>query len=276
MNTAPVLPVQADRTIDELTLLTVTNTATDGDVPANVLSYELLVAPAGTVIDAEGVITWTPTESQGPSTNTFTTVVTDDGVPALSATNSFTVTVSEVNTAPVLPAQTDRSLDELTLLTVTNTATDADVPANVLSYELLVSPAGAVIDGEGVISWTPTESQGPSTNTITTVVTDNGAPPLSVTNSFTVTVSEVNTAPVLPVQTDRTIDELTLITVTNTATDGDVPANVLSYELLVAPAGAVIDAEGVITLDADREPGSEHQHDYHGGDGQWRAAFERD
>ena len=247
VNTAPVLPVQTDRTIDELTLLTVTNTTTDGDVPANVLSYELLVAPAGTVIDAQGVITWTPTESQGPSTNTFTTVVTDDGVPALSATNSFTVTVSEVNTAPVLPAQTDRSLDELTLLTVTNTATDADVPANVLSYELLVAPAGAVIDAQGVITWTPTESQGPSTNTITTVVTDDGAPPLSVTNSFTVTVSEVNTAPVLPVQTDRTIDELTLITVTNTATDGDVPANVLSYELLVAPAGAVIDAEGVIS-----------------------------
>ena len=205
-----------------------TNTATDADVPANVLSYELLVAPAGAVIDAQGVITWTPTESQGPSTNTITTVVTDNGVPPLSVTNSFTVTVSEVNTAPVLPAQADRSLDELTLLTVTNTATDADVPANVLSYELLVSPAGAVIDGEGVISWTPTESQGPSTNTITTVVTDNGVPALSVTNSFTVTVSEVNTAPVLPAQTDRSLDELTLLTVTNTATDADVPANVLS------------------------------------------------
>ena len=154
--------------------------------------------------------------------------MTDNGVPPLSATNSFTVTVNEVNTAPVLPAQTDRSLDELTLLTVTNTATDADVPANVLSYELLVAPAGAVIDAQGVITWTPTESQGPSTNTITTVVTDDGVPPLSATNSFTVTVNEVNTAPVLPAQTDRTIDELTLLTVTNTATDADVPANVLS------------------------------------------------
>ena len=247
VNTAPVLPAQTDRTIDELTLLTVTNTATDGDVPANVLSYELLVAPAGAVIDGEGVISWTPTESQGPSTNTFTTVVTDNGAPPLSVTNSFTVTVSEVNTAPVLPAQTDRSLDELTLLTVTNTATDADLPANALSYELLVPPAGAVIDAEGVISWTPTEAQGGTTNTITTVVTDNGVPPLSATNTFTVTVSKVNSAPILPAPTDRTIDELTLLTVTNTANDTDLPADVLSYQLVAGPAGAAIDAEGVIT-----------------------------
>ena len=130
-------------------------------------------------------------------------------------------------------------------------------------YELLVAPAGAVIDAEGVITWTPTESQGPSTNTITTVVTDNGVPPLSVTNSFTVTVSEVNTAPVLPAQADRSLDELTLLTVTNTATDADVPANVLSYELLVCAGRRGHRWRGCDQLDADGEPGAEHQHDYH-------------
>ena len=54
-----------------------------------------------------------------------------------------------------------------------------------------------MIDTNGVITWTPTEAQGPGTNTITTVVTDNGVPPLSVTNSFVVIVTEVNSAPVL-------------------------------------------------------------------------------
>ena len=54
------------------------------------------------MIDTNGVITWTPTEGQGPGTNTITTVVTDNGVPPLSATNSFEVMVTEVNSAPVL------------------------------------------------------------------------------------------------------------------------------------------------------------------------------
>src|SRR5206468_343377 len=126
-------------------------------------------------ISATGVITWTPTEAQGPSTNTFTTIVTDNGSPPLSATNAFTVFVTEVNTAPVLPAPTDYTIDELTTLTVTNTATDAAMPANTSSSLLAALPiSGAVtnasISATGVITWTPTEAQGPSTNTFTTIV----------------------------------------------------------------------------------------------------------
>src|SRR5207248_367119 len=142
-----------------------------------------------------------------------------------SATNSFTVVVNEVNLAPVLPVQTNRTVHELTLLTVTNTATDSDLPANVLSYQLVAPPTGATIDANGVISWTPTEAQGPSTNLFTTLVTDTAVPPFSATNSFTVIVNEVNLAPALPAQTNRTISELTLLMVTNTATDVDLPAN---------------------------------------------------
>ena len=79
--------------------------ATDADLPANTLSYQLLNPPAGAAIGSAGTITWTPTEAQGPATYTLTTVVTDNGTPSLSATNSFTVTVNEVNSAPVLPAR---------------------------------------------------------------------------------------------------------------------------------------------------------------------------
>src|SRR2546425_11858755 len=95
--------------INELTTLTVTNTATDGDLPANVLTYQLVAPPTGASISASGVVSWTPSEAQGPSTNTFTTIVTDNGTPALSATNSFTVTVNEVNSAPVLTSEERRA-----------------------------------------------------------------------------------------------------------------------------------------------------------------------
>src|SRR5207248_3103812 len=95
VNSAPVLPVQTNRTIAELTTLVVTNTASDGDLPANVLSYRLQAGPTNAVIDVNGVIVWTPDEGQGPGTNTFRTAVTDDGLPALSVTSSIDVIVTD-------------------------------------------------------------------------------------------------------------------------------------------------------------------------------------
>jgi hypothetical protein len=254
VNTAPVLPPQFNRTIHGKLLMTVTNTATDSDIPANPLTYTLLAKPNGATINAHGVISWTPTTGQVPSTNTITTVVTDTNPAAinaksLSATNSFTavVTISVVNTSPWLPPQTNQAVNEQTTLVVTNTAMDSNIPANALAYALLAAPTGAVIDTNGIITWTPTEAQGPGTNTITTVVTDNGSPPMSATNSFTVIVNEVNTAPVLPGQSTKTIAVLATLTVTNAATDSDIPANPLAYVLTAAPAGAAIDTNGVIT-----------------------------
>jgi hypothetical protein len=244
-NTAPSLPSQTNRTIAELSTLTVTNTGSDADIPPNTLYYSLANAPAGAAIDANGIITWTPSEAQGPTTNTITTIVTDSGFAPLSATNSFIVTVTEINSAPVLPTQNNRTIAELTALTVVNTATDSDIPANTLSYSF-AGPAGATINSSGIISWTPSEAQGPSTNTFTTVVTDNGVPPLSATNSFVVTVTEVNSAPILPPQGNRSIIALTALVVTNTATDSDIPANLLTYSL-TGPSNAVISANGVIT-----------------------------
>ena len=246
-NTAPTLSAQADRTIAALTTMTVTNTATDSDIPAQTLTYQLIGAPAGASINANGIISWTPTSSQAPSTNLITTVVTDNGTPPLSATNRFSVVVTSGNSAPVLSPQPNVTIAELTTLTVTNAATDNDTPAQTLTYSLLTLPAGATISSSGVITWTATEAQGPGTYTITTRVTDNGTPPLSATNSFAVTVTEVNQAPVLPAQINRTIAELTALTVTNTATDADLPANTLTYSLVAAPAGAAISASGIIT-----------------------------
>jgi hypothetical protein len=247
MNSAPVLPVQTNRTVPNQVAMVVTNTATDSDIPANNLTYSLVNPPTGAAIDTNGIINWTPTAAQTGTTNLITTIVADDGTPSLSATNQFTVVVSSSNSPPVLSPQPNVTMAELTTLVVTNTATDSDVPAQTLAYALQTPPAGATISSSGVISWTPGEAQGPGTNVITTVVTDNGAPPLSATNSFTVVVTERNNGPVLPAQTNRTIVNQVTLVVTNTATDADVPANALAYSLLNAPTGASIDTNGIIT-----------------------------
>ncbi len=248
LNHAPVLPSQTNRTIIALASLTVTNTASDSDLPAQTMTYSFLSAPSGAQIDTNGVITWTPIVSQVPSTNTFSTKVTDNGIPALSATNIFTVQVNAIHNGPSLPAQNDRTIDEVTLLLVTNTASASDIPTNALVYSLLVAPGNASIDpNSGVISWTPTEAQGPGTNIFRTRVTETGGSPISATNQFTVYVNEVNVPPLLPIQTNRIVAVLSSLNVTNTATDTNVPGATLTYRLASGPTNASIDANGVIT-----------------------------
>ena len=99
------------------------------------------------------------------------------------------------NTPPVLPLQTTQTVNPLNPLIVTNTATDADLPPQTLTYTLTSTVTGAnvpVIDAvTGIITWTPDVSQAGTSNVITTVVTDNGVPPLSATNSFSVIVNPV-------------------------------------------------------------------------------------
>ena len=249
LNSAPILPAQTNRAINELTLLAVTNTAIDLDIPADSLTYTLLAAPTNASLSAAGVITWTPNEAQGPGTNTFTTKVADNGTPSLSDTNTFTVIVYEINTAPVLPTQTNLVVNELTTLVVTNTAVDSDIPINPLTYTLLVAPTNAVISTNGVITWTPTEAQGPGTNVFITVVTDTNvyainARSLSATNTFTVVVNEVNIAPVMGVLTNFSVNPGQTISFTATATDADLPANTLTFSLISPPAGAGISSAG--------------------------------
>jgi hypothetical protein len=254
VNVAPQLTVPANQTIDELTPLNVSASATDADLPTNSLTFALVSPPAGMTINAtSGAITWTPTEGQGPSVNPITVIVTDNNPSAvnatqLSTTNTFTVTVREVNTPPQLTVSANQTIDELTPLNVAAAATDNDSPPNTLTFSLVSPPQGMTINAaSGAISWTPSEAQGPSTNTIAVVVTDNSPAAtvnqqLSATNTFVVTVREINVPPQLTVPATQTIDELTALNISVTATDSDVPANPLTFSLLSAPTGMTINA----------------------------------
>src|SRR5262249_4980237 len=104
INVPPILPTISNQTVNALASLTLTNTALESDTNTSV-AYSLATAPAGMTIDTNGVITWIPARSQGPSTNLVTTVVTntdpyDPINPHLRATNSFNVIVFAPTLAP--------------------------------------------------------------------------------------------------------------------------------------------------------------------------------
>ncbi|MCF7708435.1 MAG: putative Ig domain-containing protein, partial [Verrucomicrobia bacterium] len=244
-NNPPVIDPIQDQTIIELTEFNLTTAASDADEPDQTLTFGLGEgAPTGAAVDpSTGEFTWTPTEAQGPSTNSITIEVTDDGEPALSDSVTFEVVVSEVNEAPEVEPVSDQTVDEQTMLTFTAAATDVDEPAQTLTFGLGEgAPTGAAVDpSTGEFTWTPTEVQGPSTNSITIEVTDDGEPVLSDSVTFEVVVSEVNEAPEIEPVADQTVDEETMLTFTVAATDVDEPSQTLTFGLSEgAPTAAVI------------------------------------
>jgi hypothetical protein len=249
-NNAPVLEAIADKTIDECCLVAFTAVATDSDTPANVLTFSLIDAPTGAFIDpVTGLFTWNPIEEQGPDSYLVTVRVTDNGTPNLYDQETITITVNEVNNAPVLAAIGDKTINEGDLLSFTGVATDSDIPINVLTFSLIDAPSGAAINPvTGVFTWTPGEQQGPDSYLVTVRVTDDGTPNLFDEETITITVNETNTAPVLTPIGDRTAHQGSLLSFTAVATDSDIPVNVLTFSLIDAPNGAAIDpVTGVFT-----------------------------
>jgi len=280
-----LLQTPGTNTVNELTLLTVTNTASDLD-PATTLGYKLTMVVdtnamltngwtnsfANTtntmpVISPNGIITWTPSEAQGPGVYDLTTIVTNTETPSLSATNFFVVVVNESNTPPVFLYPTNTTLTNIVEgfpLNLPAVVTDSDLPTNQLTFALVsaTNPIGQAIINltvnptNGLINWAPTGTNFLGTNLVSVSVTDYSpyAPTnqhLSVTNSFKIVVWERNTAPFwLANPPTNIIAVLTTLVVTNTATDTDIPPNTLTYRLLTppTPAGVLIDTNtGIIT-----------------------------
>jgi len=183
---------------------------------------------------------------------------------ALSDCETITVTVNEVNVAPVLGPIGNKATDELIELTFIATATDADIPAQTLIFSLEDGTTGHVPTGAsinpstGVFTWTPTEAQGPGGYTFDVCVSDGIA---IVCETITVTVYEVNLAPVLEPIGDQEIDELETLNFTAIATDSDIPVQTLIFSLEdgtagEVPTGASIDPDsGVFTWTPTEQQG---------------------
>ena len=96
------------------------------------------------------------------------------------------------NTTPTLVAGSNRTIGVGVTLNLTNSAADADVPAQTLTFSLLTAPTNAVINtNSGVLIWRPLVTQANMTNSFTVMVADNGTPTKTATQSFVVTVTDL-------------------------------------------------------------------------------------
>jgi hypothetical protein len=180
LNDAPSLSsVPTNATIDELASYSFTATASDVDVPAQQLTFSLIGAPSGATINSNtGQFSWAPTEAQGGTGTPYSfTVRVSDGVSNTDA--NISLSVNEVNQAPTLNAIGSKVFSPGVTLTFTATGTDADLPAQTLSFSLIGGPAGATINAStGAFSWTPSASDAGKTFTFRVRITDNGNPTL--------------------------------------------------------------------------------------------------
>jgi subtilase family serine protease len=240
-----IVPPPPVVTVNEQAPMSLHLNATDLDVPQQTLTWQLGPgAPTGLLLNpASGLMTWTPSEAQGPGSYVVTVIVRDNGAPPLSDTNTFLVVVNEVNQPPALDPIGSQFASVLESLTITNKAVDPDLPANTLTFSLDSSALlGATLNPtNGILVWTPTRSQAGTTNIMTVVVTDDGLPPLSASNTFTVTVGNYAEATLgsttiqagLPGSVPITIDASA--PVTNLTFTFDVTAPGLTNFSLLAP-----------------------------------------
>ena len=240
--TPPALTVPGSQTVNEQANINFTVSATDdpnrtitlscGNCASLGASFTSSAGPGA----QSGSFSWTTTEAQGPGTYSFSFTATND-LGGLSS-KIVIVTVSEVNLLPALTVPSGQAVNELTPIIFTVSATDPDIPANIITLACsnCASLGASFNSATGAFSWTPTEAQGPGTYTLLFAATDNGAPPLSDTKPVIINVSEVNTPPVISAPTSITAAVNSTVTFQVSAIDGDVPLN-----------SVVLNATGLVT-----------------------------
>lgn len=155
INDVPLILSSPVTTALEDTLYQYNVNASDVDSD-NGLVYSLSISPSGMTIDSlSGLINWTPLQ-ENVGVNTIGVIVTDTDGGASS--QSFDITVTEVNDAPVIlpiPAQNATATQLFTLM-----LSAQDEESDILAFSITSGPDGVAIDeSTGAITWTPTASQ---------------------------------------------------------------------------------------------------------------------
>jgi MBG domain/Putative Ig domain/Bacterial Ig domain len=235
-NNAPGLDPIGSKNVTEGELLRFTVNATDPDGDA--VTYSAGDLPTGATLDINsGAFSWIPDYTQAGNYSVVFTA-TDNGTPPMSASETITITVGNVNRPPVLEPIGNRTVNEGQILTISIKATDPD--GDSLTYSASNLPLGASFEPRAqTFTWTPKYDQAGNYVSVLFMVTDNGLPPTSASEAITITVGNINHPPILASIGDRTGTEGQLLEFTITATDPDEDG--LAYSASDLPLGATFD-----------------------------------
>jgi hypothetical protein len=239
-NSAPLLDSISNKTISENSLLNFDVNATDAD--GDTIAYSDTGLPSGAAFVGQ-TFTWTPNYSQAGTYNV--TFIVSDGQAQDSET--ITITVSNVNRAPVLAAIGNKSVNENSSLSFSVSATDAD--GDTIAYSVQSLPSGAAFTSQ-TFTWTPGYNQA-GTHQVTFTVDDGTAQDSEI---VTITVNNVNRTPVLSSVGNKSAYESDLLSFTVSATDAD--GDTVQYSAQSLPGGATFTNQTFNWTPADSQVGS--------------------
>ena len=266
VNRAPALMVMGDQRIAEGQAQVIALNAADADGDGIILSGQGL--PSFTSLRDNGDGTGTLTLQPGFNDSgdyPITVRATDSG--SLTNQQTFTLSVADVNRAPMLTAVGDQTIEEDQTGAVALNAADADGDNIILS-------------GHGLPSFTSLRDNGDETGTLTLQpgFNDSGDYPITVratdsgslTNhqTFTLSVADVNRAPMLTTIGNQTIEEGQTQVIALNATDADGDTIALGSEDL--PSFVSVDdngdGTGTLTVQPDFDDGGEYSITMHATD----------
>lgn len=234
VNRAPVLTEIGTKTVGEGVPLSFTLNASDPD--GDGVSFSAANLPSGASFNPEThQFNWTPPFEATENTRIYPVGFTvTDG--SLSDSETVTINVTNVNRAPVLAPIGNQTLVEGDILNLIVTASDPDNTS--LLYSANNIPPGAVFTpSTRSMSWIPANDQAGVYN-VTFSVSDGS---LSDSEVVTLTVGNVNQAPVLGAIGSQTVNEGVELSLMISATDPEGDA--LSFTASGLPEGASFDAD---------------------------------
>lgn len=226
-------------------------TATDPDSPAQTLTYSLIGGNTGNAfgLTAGGqlfVMNRAPLDFETNPVFTLTVQVTDNGSPALSSTATVTVNLTNLNEQPVIAPQQFIVEENSNAGTLVGTVVASDPDAGqALTYAIISGNTGTAFtinSATGAITVANSTVIDLETNpvfSLTVQVTDNGSPALSSSAVITISVGDLNEAPVVPPQSFNVAENSASGTVVGTvsASDPDLPAQTLKYQIVGGNTG---------------------------------------
>ncbi|MEI8608726.1 putative Ig domain-containing protein [Enterovibrio sp. Hal110] len=243
INNAPTISGTPATTVAEGSAYSFTPTSSDVDL-SDTLTFTVLNKPSWLNINsATGELSGTPADADVGIHSGIEITVADDGAGTLSASlPAFNITVTDINNAPVISGTPATSVAEGSLYSFTPTASDAD-SSNTLTFTVANSPSWLSIDSvTGELSGTPADADVATYTGIAVTVTDNGTGALSATLPiFSITVTDINNAPVISGTTATSVNEGNSYTFTPTASDIDA-ADTLTFSITNKPTWATFDS----------------------------------
>lgn len=240
----PVADAGPDQRMGERTVVTLDGRGSSNPGPGTALSYAWTqtAGPAVTLSDATSAQpTFNALEVTADTVLTFQLTVSDEFA---SNTDTVDITVRDVNRAPVADAGPDQSVDERVLVTLDGQGSSDPEPGTTLSYTWTQTggPSVALSDAASAQPTFTPEVPADAVVVFQLTVGDGAA---SSTDTVSITVRNLNRAPVASAGQDQALAEGSTVTLAGSGTDPDGES--LSSQW-IQTAGPEVSLDGAQTL----------------------------